>query len=145
MTGFNSVETYAQQTQTAMGEFGAVGGVRFVSTSESSIDSAVGSAATASATGDARQSSNRADVYNTVIFGQDAVGSVGLGFLHVKEIYKEGDTLPGVMMIQKERGSAGAADPLNELSTMGWKSWHAGVILNGDWIRTLRHTVSRLN
>ena len=41
--------------------------------------------------------------------------------------------------------SAGAADPLNELSTMGWKAWSAAKILNGTWIRGIRTAATALS
>jgi hypothetical protein len=63
---------------------------------------------------------------------------------HVRETYRAGDNLPGVMMIQNARGSAGSADPLHEISTLGWKSWHAGTPLNTAWGRVVRHTTSKL-
>jgi N4-gp56 family major capsid protein len=144
LTGFQSVETYANQTQTARGEIGAVGGVRWIETTESSIDAGTGDTTTGSATIDARGTSDRADVYNSVVIGKDAIGSLGFGRNHVKESYMVGDKLPAVMMINHSKGSAGAGDPLNEISTMGWKSWHTGLVLNGDWGRVLRHAVSRL-
>ena len=142
MTGFNSVETYAGQIETYDGEIGHGGGVRFISTPESSIDVTTGVAATGSATTSGRSTATRFDVYNTPIYGQDAVGSVGFGFEHIKETYDAGDKLPGVQVISKARGSAGAADPLSELGSIGWKSWHAGVVLNSAWGRTLRHAAS---
>lgn len=142
LTGFNSVETYAGQIETYDGEIGHVGGVRFIATPESSIDVTTGVAATGSATTHGRSTATRYDVYNTVVIGQDCIGSVGLGFEHIKETYTAGDKLPGVQVISKARGSAGAADPLNELSSLGWKSWHAGVVLNTGWGRCLRHTSS---
>jgi N4-gp56 family major capsid protein len=144
LTGFNSVETYAGQTSVAQGEFGSVGGVRWISTTEASIDAGTGMTTTGSSTNAARGTSNRADVYNTLVFGQDWAGSVGLGSSHVKEIYRVGDRLPGVMMISHPKGSAGAGDPLNELSSMGWKSWHTGVILNGNYGRVIQHAVAKL-
>lgn len=134
LTGFNSVETYAGQTETAMGEFGAVGGVRWISTTEASIDASTGATVTSTATTALRTSgSNRTDIYNSVIYGREAYGSVGFGFEHVKEIYTAGDMLPGVMMISHPKGSAGAADPLNEAASLGWKSWHAAKTLATDW------------
>lgn len=143
ITGFNAVETYMGQTEIADGEFGNVGGVRFIVTTESTIDAGTGATTTGSATTNGRAATGvRADVYNTPIIGQDSVGSVGFGFEHVKESYKAGDNLPGVLMISHPRGSAGAADPLSELSTAGWKSWHAGLVLNSTWGRTYR-TVAR--
>jgi N4-gp56 family major capsid protein len=145
LTGFNSVETYAGYTETAMGEIGHIGGVRFIETTESSIDTGSGHSTTGSSTDHGRAATaGRADVYNTVILGRDCHGSVGFGFDHIKETYTSGDRLPGVQVIQHPRGSAGAADPLNEVSSLGWKSWHAGVILNGNWGTLIRHTVDRL-
>ena len=92
-----------------------------------------------------RGTTNRSDVYNTVVYGREAVGSVGLGVEHVKQSYMVGDRLPGVQMISHGKGSAGSADPLNEVTTMGWKSWHAGIVLNSNWGRTIRHAASVLS
>ena len=145
LTGFVSVETYAGQTGTAKNEFGSVGGVRFISTSEATIDANSGATVTSTATGNGRTTAGTSyDLYNTVIFSQDYHGSVGLGFEHVKEIYQAGDNLPGVQMISKAKGTAGPADPLNEVASLGWKSWHAPVILNSGWGRVLIHTASKL-
>lgn len=145
LTGFNSVETYMNQTQTVEGEFGHVGGVRWVSTTEASIDADSGATVTGTATAAGRSTSGTSyDVYNSLIYGMDAAGSVGFGMEHVRTIYRAGDTLPAVMMIAKPKGSAGTADPLDEMASMGWKSWHAGVILNSNWIRVLRHTTAKL-
>jgi N4-gp56 family major capsid protein len=145
LTGFNSVETYAGQTQTAQGEYGHVGGIRFVESTESTIDASAGASSTTSATADGRQTSARFDLYNTVVLGREAVGSLGLDANHVSEIYRTGDSLPAVMMISHAKGSAGSADPLNEVGSVGWKSWHAAKILNGNWIRNIRSVASRLS
>ena len=145
LTGFNSVETYANQTEIAQGEYGSVGGMRCIESTESSIDLASGIAVTGTATIAGRSAGSVSyDLYNTVFFGKEAHGSVGLGFKHIKEIYTAGDELPGVQMISKPKGSAGSGDPLNEISTLGWKSWHVAKILNDTWIRTVRHTSSKL-
>lgn len=146
LTGFTPVEQYAGQTEIANGEFGTIGGVRFIATTESSIDTTAGESITGTSTAAGRTtgSATQYDVYNTVIMGMDAVGSVGFGFNHIRRIYMAGDRLPGVMMINHARGSAGSADPLNEISTMGWKSWHAGLVLNSNWVRVVRHTASKL-
>jgi len=145
LTGFQGIETYAGQTETAQGEFGTVGGVRFISTSEATIDADSGATITGTATSNSRSTSNTsADVYNTVILGMDAVGSLGFGNSHIQESYTAGDRLPAVMMVGHERGSAGAADPLNEVSSVGWKSWHAGRILNSTWVRVIQHSASKL-
>jgi N4-gp56 family major capsid protein len=145
LAGFQSVETYAGQTETARGEIGTVGGVRFISTTEASIDADSGATITGTATSNSRSTSGTsADVYNTVILAQDAVGSLGFGSNHVQETYTAGDRLPAVMMVGHDRGSAGSADPLNEVSSVGWKSWHSGQILNPAWVRVIQHSTSKL-
>lgn len=145
LTGFIAVERYAGQTAVEQEEFGSVGGVRFIATSEGSIDLDTGVASTGSATTNSRsENGTRYDVYSSLVYGQDAYGSLGFGTNHVRETYNAGDSLPAVMMIAHARGSAGAADPLNEVATMGWKSWHAAVVLNDDWGRNHKSTASRL-
>lgn len=145
LAGFIPVQDYGSQTSTEEEEFGSLGGVRFISTSEGSIDLAGGFAGTGSATIDGRsQGAARVDLYNTLVYGQDAYGSLGFGVNHVRETYNAGDSLPAVMMIAHPKGSAGAADPLSEVATMGWKSWHTAVVLNSNWGRNVRHKVFRL-
>lgn len=145
LTGFQSAETYANQTELAQGEYGAVGGMRCIESTESSVDLAAGIAVTGTATIAGRSAGAVSyDLYNTVFFGKNAHGSVGLGFKHIKEIYTAGDELPGVQIISKPKGSAGTGDPLNEVASLGWKSWHVAKILNSTWIRTVRHTASKL-
>lgn len=130
MTGFQAAETYASQAEIAMGEFGTVGGVRYISTEEAGIQ-ANGGAAGGS---DVRSTGGTlADVYTTVIFGQNAIGSVGFGMEHIKSIYMSGDNLPAVQVIAKARGSAGGLDPLDEYSTIGYKTWHVPKVLNSSW------------
>lgn len=136
LTGFQDVVTYASQTETANGEFGTVGGVRFVTTSEGSIDANAGTTGGSNVREDGGGSG--ADLYTVPIFGKAAVGSLGLGMEHVKEIYQAGDNLPGAIMIKKAKGSAGVADPLDELASLGWKSWHGAQILNSNWIYSIR-------
>jgi len=74
----------------------------------------------------------------------EAHGAVGLDNTHVQEIYNAGDTLPAIIMISKAKGSSGVGDPLDEVSSVGWKSWHTGSILNTAWIRGLRTGSAKL-
>ena len=144
LTGFSSVESYAGQVSTMPGEFGIYSGagyaVRFVQSSDASVEAGAGG--TTGSTG--LRGSTNIDVYPTVIYGMDALGSLGFGMNHVKEIYTAGDNLPAVMMISHDRGTSGAADPLNELGTLGWKSWHAAQVLNSNWGRTIRSGATSL-
>jgi N4-gp56 family major capsid protein len=144
LTGFVSVEKYAGQVATMNGEFGMIStagyGVRFVQTSDASINTNTGAA-----TGTGLRGATKNDLYYVPIWGMDAVGSLGFGFQHVKESYTAGDKLPGIQVINKDRGSSGVADPLDELSTLGWKSWHAAKILNSTFIETIRCCATKLS
>lgn len=141
LEGFIAVERYASQTAVQNGEFGALDGVRFVSSEDASIDANSGAAVPA---GVRSTAGTNADLYTTIIFGMEAVGSLGFGSQHVKEIYMAGDMLPPIQMINKARGSAGTADPMDEIRTMAWKAWHAGTVLNANWVRGIRHAASKL-
>lgn len=133
---FIPVEKYAQAVDVAPGEFGYAERVRFISSEDASIDTNSGTAATKATA--LRASATNVDVYNTVIYGMNAFGSLGLDTPHLRSIYRSGDRLPPIMLIAKPKGSSGAADPLDELATVGWKSWHAAAVLNTDWSRNLR-------
>lgn len=146
LTGFKSVETYAGQVDVQPGEFGYFGraglGVRFISTPDASIDASAG-AATGS-TG-LRFTSSNVDVYNTVIYGRNAVGSLGLGVELPTSIQDANSSMAAIEVISKPMGSSGVADPLNELSTLGWKAWSAAKILDGSWIRNIRSGATLLS
>lgn len=139
LTGFKSVETYAGQTAIAEGEFGYYGkagrGIRFVMSEDASIDANAGDSIS---TNDLRTTSNLVDLYTILIYGEDAFGSVGLGERHTDGVYRAGDNTGGWEMIFKERGSGGTSDPFNEISTLAWKAFFAGAVLNANWSRALR-------
>ena len=143
-TGFIGVQQYAGQVELMPGEFGvwqtAGYAVRFIQTPDASITLAAG----ASVSGTGLRGTGNVDIYATEAYGMDAFGTVGYGFEHVKEIYVAGDPLPGVQLIFKARGSAGAADPLDEISTLGWKTWHAAKILNSNWILSIHSGATKL-
>lgn len=141
MAGFIAAESYASHTEVVNGEFGMVEGCRFIMTEEASQDADLG----ADPGGTLKSTSGtNADLYTTVIFGQDYHGHLGLGREHVKETYNASDPIPAVELINHARGSGGVMDPLNELRTMAWKSWHAPKILNAAWGRGIRHGASDL-
>jgi N4-gp56 family major capsid protein len=146
ITGFKSVETYAGQVDTVLGEFGAltVAGqaVRFVASEDASINANGGAAGGSSVREDT--AGTGADLYETLIYGMDAVGSVGLGQSHTDGIYRAGDDQGAVELIVKGMGTGGPADPFNEIMTMAWKAWHAGAILNQNWIRRITSAASSL-
>lgn len=138
LAGFKSVETYAGQTQIAPGEFGAIQSsgysVRFISTPEASVDADAGG--TKGSTG--LRGTSDVDLYTVVIYGMEAIGSLGLGRAHGDGIYNAGDPMSSVQMIAKGRGSGGTSDPFDEIMTLAWKSWHGGAVLNSNWVRGIR-------
>lgn len=140
ITGFKSVETYAGQVRTAPGEFGyyaRVGmGIRFLMSEDASIDS--GSGASGAGSADLRGTSDNVDLYTIVIFGQNAYGSVGLGQSLTDGVFMAGDDTGDWDIIIHPKGSGGTSDPFNEISTIAWKSFHAGAVLNANWGRALR-------
>lgn len=148
LTGFKSIETYAGQVSVMPNEFGFYGrggqGIRFLSTPDASIDAGAGSS-TASANDLRTTSGGNVDLYTTVVFGQNSVGTLGLDNMIPMDIGAVERSVPPIEIINKSFGSAGSADPLNELSTLGWKMWAAAKILNGTWIRGIRSGATDLS
>lgn len=145
LTGFVSIERYAQQTQTMEGEFGyyslAGRGVRFIQSEDASVSLGGGAALSGA---DLNTTSGKTDVYSIVIYGQDALGSVGLGMRHTDGIYRAGENKGGFELIHHGPGSGGVADPYNEISTLAWKAFFAGAVLNSNWARSLRVAATNL-
>lgn len=142
LTGFVAVEQYGGYTETEPGEFGAVGGVRWCSTEIAPIISD-GSTESAVATSYQGSSAILHHVYRSFIYGREAVGSVGLGEQHAKEIYMMYDRVPTVELIYHKPGSSGVADPFNENGSLAWKAWHAGKVLNANWVGVVNSLAGR--
>lgn len=144
LSGFTSVEKYAGQVAIVENEIGlyarAGRAVRFVMSEDSSIDAATGAALSGA---DLRTQSGLTNVYTIVIFGKDAFGSVGLGKRHTDGVYRAGDT-GNWEIISHKRGTSGAADPLNEIATLGWKTWFVAKALNANWSRAIRVAATNL-
>ena len=81
------------------------------------------------ASGASVTSAGYADVYATVVLGDEFYGTVKL------------DALPSKVIV-KTRGSSGIADPLDQLSTVGWKAAHAAAILNQALGIRIEHVTS---
>lgn len=139
LTGFKSVETYAGQTKTAAGEFGMIQsagtGVRFIRSSDATIDADAGG--TKGSTG--LRGTSDVDIYSTVIYGQDCLGSVGLGETHGDGIYRASleEKPDSIELIIKGFDEGGTGDPFNEIKTVAYKTWHGGAVLNSNWGRAL--------
>lgn len=147
LTGFTSVEKYAGQVSVLPNEFGFYGrggtGIRFMSSPDASVDAGLGSSGSAAATLRTTSGDNN-DLYSTVIYGQHAYGTLGLGKEVPTDVGMAERKMAIVEVINKPFGSAGTADPLNEYSTLGWKMWCAAKILNSNWSRTVRSAATTL-
>lgn len=145
ITGFKSVETYAGQVATLPGEFGyysRVGtGVRFLMSEDATIDAGAGAVLSGA---DLRSTSGNGDVYTIVVYGQDAFGTVGLDDDLTAGAYMAGDDTGDWEIIIHEKGSGGISDPFNEISTIAWKGWYAGAVLNSAWSRAIRVNATNL-
>ena len=139
LPGFKSVETYAGHTRTVRGEFGMIAsagtGVRFIRSSDATIDLDAGG--TKGTTG--LRGTSDVDIYSTVIYGMDALGSVALGDFHPDGIYVASmEELPdSIELIIKGFDEGGTSDPLNEIKTIAYKFWHGGTVLNADFGRVI--------
>lgn len=96
------VHKYANTAEIYNGEIGKIGGCRFVETTEAKIFKDGGEGGI--------------DVYSTLFFGANAYG--------VTEV-----TGGGLEHIVKQLGSAGTADPLNQVASVGWKATKTAEIL----------------
>ena len=149
LTGFTGVEKYAGQTATVLGEFGTLSvagkAVRFISSEDAGVDASAG--ATGAASADVRTTaSDKADLYTTLIFGTDAIGSIGFGMAHSDGVYRAGeDSLKAVDVIVKTPQGTGTSDPYNEITTVAWKAWHTGAVLNTAWARGIRSAATNVS
>lgn len=145
-TGFTSVEKYAGQTAVVTGEFGiyskAGRSVRMIMSEDASLDADTGAALSGADLNST--SASVADTYATVVFGQDAFGSVGLGMRHTDGVYRAGENQGGFNMIFHPRGSGGTSDPFDEIATLAWKAFFAGAVLNSNWSRAIRSAATNL-
>jgi len=145
MTGFKSVETYAGHVDTVEGEIGSYGlagaTVRVIQTPDASIDAGAGASTSGTSV---RGTSVVSDLYTTVIYGQNAIGSIGLGTSYRDGVYRPGKNNPSpIELIFKSRGTVGG-DAFNEISTLAWKAHHTGALLNANWVRGIRSAATDL-
>ena len=113
---WQDVSKYQDSEQIYSGEIGRLFGVIVVETPEAHVYAGAGASG--------------ADVAVTFVFGKDAYGVVDLGNNNVRAIIKN-------------RGSAGTSDPLDQVSTIGWKvDGYGAKILQHAWIVRVEHGFS---
>lgn len=114
---WQDVSKYSAAEQIFQGEIGKLFGVVFVETSEAKVF-----------TGDEGVSGK--PVASTLVFGKNAYGVVDL----------EAENLRSII---KPKGSAGTSDPLDQISTIGWKvNGFAAKVLQPLWIVRIEHMCS---
>lgn len=126
LTGWIPVEKYPNPKSAIEGETGAYDCIRFIETTNAKILAGAGGAAGSTPTVRYTNVSgtNYADVYFILVLGKNAYG--------VSELQGE-----GLRTIIKQLGSAGTADPLDQISTVGWKAMMTAVILNDAFMTRL--------
>lgn len=125
LSEFVPVHQYASAGPVQPGEVGALKNIRFVESQQAKVFAGAGGASTS-----VKNTSGVADVYVTLVFGQDAYGISPL----------QGNALRS---ITKALGSAGTADPLDQLATTGWKAITAPAkILNDNWMARVESAAS---
>jgi len=113
LTGFVPINQYPGQSFIMEHEIGYYKDIRFVMSTKSKIFPGAGAAGGSNV----KETGGNADVYTVVILGRNAYANI---------VLSQGNS----EMIIKQLGSAGAADPLNQRGTMGWKIWYASKIKN---------------
>lgn len=129
LAGFTKVEEYASQKDVMEEEIGSWGNLRILLTTNAKIYQAGG--VVVGATGLVADDSTNIDVYTTLIFAANAVGSIPLQKGNVKNIIKK-------------MGSAGTEDPLDQRATSGWKAARTAKILNDDFLVRIEHGATDL-
>lgn len=113
---WQDVSKYSAAEQIFDGEIGKLFGVIFVETTQAKIFENAGA--------DGR------DVGATFVFGKNAYGVIDV----------EGNNLKSII---KPKGSAGTADPLDQISTIGWKvGGFAAKVLQPLWLVRIEHLFS---
>lgn len=124
IVGYKSVSDYGSMDGVMEDEIGAYKNVRFVSTTSSKVFPGAGAAGTSF-----KNTAGNYDVYPVLIFAADAYGVIDLAGA-------------GMSTYVKPLGSSGAADPLNQRSTVGWKADTTTKILNEAWLIRLEVAAS---
>lgn len=150
LTGFVSSKHYASHVDLLPNEFGAYEGagysVRFIQTAEATIDADAG---TSGGTDVRSTGATNADLYTTIIKAMGGDGSVGFGQQWPDGQFRVGEENPAAIEIipggRAAGAKAGPGDPYNELSTLAFKLWYGGAILNSNWVRGLKTAATNLS
>jgi N4-gp56 family major capsid protein len=128
MPGFKTVSEYGTRSPISEYEIGSVEDVRYLLSPDlNPFLDAGGAKGTMVSTG-----GTNADVYPIIYFGQDAWGMVALR--------GQGAVSPSIIPV----GQKTKDDPLGQRGYVGWKTYHAALILNQAWMARLEVAVTSL-
>src|SRR5206468_4443222 len=125
IAGYTPTTAYSSAMKAEEDEIGAFRNIRFFKSTNCKVFPNAGAAIGADGmitTGGANN-----DVYATLVIGENAYGVCPLS----------GQAMQNII---KPLGSAGAADPLNQRATSGWKATTTTKILNEAWMVRIEHT-----
>jgi N4-gp56 family major capsid protein len=129
LAGFTPVAAYGSRQPLCAEEVGSVESVRFVLSPMLAPTLAAGSS---TLNGMKSVGGTAVDVYDLVIFGQDAFGAVPLK--------GAGAITPKVL----NPDTPDKSDPLGQRGYVSWKAWYAAVRLNESWMVRIRTGVTNL-
>lgn len=128
LPGFKTVSEYGTRSPISEYEIGSVEDVRYILSPDlNPFLDAGGAKGTMVSTG-----GTAADVYPIIFFGQDSWGMVALR--------GQGAVSPTIIPV----GQKTKDDPLGQRGYVGWKTWHAALILNQAWMSRLEVAVTTL-
>lgn len=129
ITGFVTPEKYASTGGLMEGEVGSFKMIRFVETTNAKVFAGGGGTPGAGVA----TTGGKADVHATLVFGKEAYGKVPLS-----------GSNSGVI-IKSHRGGNGTedtSDPLNQRTTLGWKTIWGGIVIDDSRLVRYEHAVS---
>jgi len=128
LAGFIPVASYGNRSVICPEEIGAVEDVRYILSADlgSWADGGGAKGLMESTTG------TSADVYPVIYFGENAFGNVALR--------GHGAVSPSIIPV----GLKTKEDPLGQRGVVGWKAYHASLILNQAWMQRLEVAVTAL-
>lgn len=128
LPGFLPVAQYANRSTISEYEIGSVEDVRYILSPDLDPFADAGAASTTMVS----TSGSNADVYPILYFGKEAYGLVPLRGM--------GAVSPSIIPV----GQKTKDDPLGQRGYVGWKAWHACVILNDNWMARLECSATAL-
>ena len=132
LAGFTPVAEYASRKPISEYELGSVEDVRYICSPDLDSFPDAGGAFAGSGTNMVSSAGTSADVYPVLTLGKEAYGIVPLRGM--------GSVSPSIIPVNQKTKD----DPLGQRGYVGWKAWHAAVILNNAWMARLEVAVTAL-